>query len=137
MAEDPSSECLRQLREFEATLTHARDLFTSTRSLLSYSFGSQRIAYIFRSALSYPDHLEKCKEFSRRLCEIVLSPLENLLVAERCTVEKCEISDQMQLFWEVYQLKVIPNLVDSSTLSALDKMTESVEAYIKETGKNC
>ncbi|KAJ1358194.1 hypothetical protein KIN20_016539 [Parelaphostrongylus tenuis] len=49
-----------------------------------------------------------------------------------CTVEKCEISDQMQLFWEVYQLKVIPNLVDSSTLSALDKMLESVEAHIKE-----
>ncbi|KAJ1358205.1 hypothetical protein KIN20_016552 [Parelaphostrongylus tenuis] len=42
----------------------------------------------------------------------------------------------MQLFWEVYQLKFIPNLLDSSTLSALDKMTESVEAYIKEIDKN-
>lgn len=136
MSRDPDTECLRQLKEFEATLTHARNLFTSIRSLLSYSFGSQRIADIFRFAISRPNHFEKCKEFSGRLCINVLSTLESLLLVERSTAES-EISEQIQLFWELYQLKFIPNLLDSNTLSAIDEMLESIGVYIREeVGKN-
>ncbi|XGW08534.1 hypothetical protein V3C99_011116 [Haemonchus contortus] len=136
----PSNKCnaamesVRKLEEFEATLSHGKDLFHSTSDLLAYSFGSECVKDVCLSAISCPEYENRCKIIATRLCELAISALEPLFVKDRNATDTSFFMEQVKLFWEVYQLKSIPNFLPSEKLSSLDEMLNKLVLLLCETG---
>ncbi|VDL75352.1 unnamed protein product [Nippostrongylus brasiliensis] len=125
-----SMESMRKLEEFEATLSHGKDLFHSSYSLLIYSLGKRSLADLFQAAFRKDSCHATCQRISRSLCDFASASLQPLFDSERSFNDV----EQIKFFWEVYQLKNIPNLLGPVQLTALSDVVEKLAGYSKEKG---
>ncbi|WKX97560.1 hypothetical protein Q1695_013320 [Nippostrongylus brasiliensis] len=125
-----SMESMRKLEEFEATLSHGKDLFQSSYGLLIYSLGKRSLADLFQAAFRKDSCHATCQRISRSLCDFAASSLQPLFDSERSFNDV----EQIKFFWEVYQLKNIPNLLGPVQLTALSDVVEKLAGYSKEKG---
>ncbi|EYB81202.1 hypothetical protein Y032_0389g510 [Ancylostoma ceylanicum] len=133
-SQSPAMEDLRKLNEFVATLSYGKDLFPSTRSLLTYSFGNRSISELFRSVMVDSQHITECKEISKALCDAAVEAVDSLLLQSEPPRLKSQFPEQLSFFWEVYRIEGIPDLLQPDSLSSLEATLGKISHLVQTAG---
>ncbi|CAJ0606198.1 unnamed protein product [Cylicocyclus nassatus] len=130
---DPHAmEDLQKIEKFVATLSYGKDLFPSTRSLLSYSFGKRSISEMFRSSMTNPDYADKCRKMSKIICSAAVDAITSSDLQSGLSKENDEL-ESLLFFWEVYQIREVQNLLESEDVEALEDAINRISRLVHKS----